>query len=157
DELKALFAAADQAVKATSSQEPKNVSPGQTTKSAPRSQKPETPPPPKTLPRDELPPLSVPLTKNTFTPLYRLGWMYTLREFVERIMRTPDISRNSAFEIDVQKPFRTKYPHLPLPAFTLNGISRSVIVYIVTNVHELSRARGLKQELVDAAKDILMR
>ncbi|KAI5833901.1 hypothetical protein K523DRAFT_95946, partial [Schizophyllum commune Tattone D] len=79
DELKVLFAAADQVVKATSSQEPKNVSPGLTTKGAPRSQNPETPPPPKTLPRDELPPLSVPLTKNTFTPMYRLGWMYTLR------------------------------------------------------------------------------
>ncbi|KAL1678343.1 hypothetical protein EV122DRAFT_290416 [Schizophyllum commune] len=148
DELKSIFAAAERAIKTpaptASGQAPKNVSQGKQEKA-----------PPKTLPREELPPLSVPLTKNTFTPMYRLGWMYTLREFIDRIMKTEDISRTSAFEINVQTPFRAKYPHLPLPAFTLNGLSRSVIVYIATNVSEYSRARGLKQQLVDAAKDIL--
>ncbi|KAI0767977.1 hypothetical protein BD413DRAFT_565809 [Trametes elegans] len=144
DELKSIFAAADRAIKApATTSSAKDVSQGK--------QK-ETPP--KTFPREELPPLSVPLAKNTFTPLYRLGWQYTLREFVERIMKT-HTSRTTAFEINVQKPFLAKYPHLPLPAFTLNGTSRSVIVYIATNVHELSRVRGLKRQLVDAAKDIL--
>ncbi|KAI5887523.1 uncharacterized protein SCHCODRAFT_02704892 [Schizophyllum commune H4-8] len=150
DELKSLFAAADQAVKASAA-----TASGQASKSASRSRQPRKPTPPKTLPRDELPPLSIKLAENTYTPFYRLGWIYTLREFVERVMKDPDAARTTSFENNVKKPFLAKYPRLPLPSFNLIGTTDTVIVYIASNVNEYSLSKARSQELVDAAKDIL--
>ena len=112
-----------------SGQAPKNVSQSKQEKA-----------PPKTLPREELPPLSVPLMKNTFTTMYRLGWMYTLREFIDRIMKTEDISRTSAFEINVQTPFRAKYPHLPLCVSLPLALCMILEPLTLPGLHSLSMA-----------------
>ncbi|KAL1689531.1 hypothetical protein GGG16DRAFT_115011 [Schizophyllum commune] len=149
NELKAVFAAADHAVKA-----PEAAPSGRAPTNASQSQQKFTFP--RTLPREELPPLAVRPDKGTFVPLYMLGWMYTLREFVQRIMKgDPYANRVTSFEKNVQDPFEAKYPKFWLPNFTLNYSSNTVIVYITTNIDERTLALALDQNLVDAAKDIL--
>ncbi|KAI5887528.1 uncharacterized protein SCHCODRAFT_01338629 [Schizophyllum commune H4-8] len=153
DELKATFAAADEAAKASARE---TRASGQASKNAPQGRK-SLKDYPQTFPRHELPPLAKrPSAKDTFAPLYRLGWMYTLREYVERIMKgNPYADRVTSFEKNVQDPFEAKYPKMWLPNFTLCYGSNHVIVYITTNLDERTRAMAQDQKLVDAAKDIL--
>ncbi|KAL1730187.1 hypothetical protein EV714DRAFT_211445, partial [Schizophyllum commune] len=153
DELKNIFAAADEVTKASALE---TKASGQASKNPSQGRK-SLKDYPQTYPRHELPPLAkLPSAKDTFAPLYRLGWMYTLREFVERIMQgDPYANRVTSFEKNVQYPFEEKYPKMWLPNFTLCDTSNHVIVYITVNIDEWSRANAQDQKLVDAAKDIL--
>ncbi|KAL1689527.1 hypothetical protein GGG16DRAFT_115006 [Schizophyllum commune] len=153
DELKNIFAAADEVTKASALE---TKASGQASKNPSQGRK-SLKDYPQTYPRHELPPLAkLPSAKDTFAPLYRLGWMYTLREFVERIMKgDPYANRVTSFEKNVQDPFEEKYPKMWLPNFTLCDTSNHVIVYITVNIDEWSRANAQDQKLVDAAKDIL--
>ncbi|KAI5833896.1 hypothetical protein K523DRAFT_341558 [Schizophyllum commune Tattone D] len=154
DELKNIFAAADKVTKASALA---TKASGQASKSLASQGRKSLKDYPQTYPRHELPPLAKrPSAKDTFAPLYRLGWMYTLREFVERIMKgDPFANRVTTFEKNVQDPFEEKYPKMWLPNFTLCDTSNHVIVYITVNIDEWSRANAQDQKLVDAAKDIL--